>query len=1056
MELKSWDSFEQELNKNNGQVNYDFFEKRVELMATMINDSSKSVMDLGAGNMSLKKYLSSNVQYYPVDYCKKYDNTIVCDFNNYEFPLQKAETVFISGLIEYIKDYQWLIQNVCNINAKEIIVSYNVVIENRGEKRVFQTDAFSCNYENALTYAEILKLFGNNGYVLTNLKQMSGKIYQPLMKFERKSVDRIGDFYMCSGCAACKNVCEQNAITMHADLSHGYRPVIDVDKCINCQSCVNVCPGMNVDYQNDKNPEIYALWANDAIRKESSSGGAFTLFAEQILQAGGRVYGAAWDEQFVVRHVSVKSVDELEKLRISKYVQSDVSTIYREVERDVKTGKLVLFTGTPCQVAGIKKYIGNAKNLFTIDLLCMGSPSPKLFEKYLSENYVIDKIADIKFREKKFGNNSKIRSMQIKDEGTYLCEVENDMYQKGFHSKLFVDPVCEVCQFSTYPRQGDITIGDFWGIEKFDSSWDDGKGTSMVMLNSSKGKELFCLIEDKIQRYEKVGKKWTKYASRINNFIERNKKKNVFCDYVQYSDFNNAVSKILNNTNDIGIVSCFNFNYGNNLTNYALYQYLKDEHYLVKLIDAPQKSVERDISAQKLGLFIENPFCKEDLVLNSKMKEDLIPLNDICDVFILGSDQLLRNSFVEKYDFYTCLDWVRGDKYKMTYGTSFGSEKFEGDAKTTAKVRTLLNRIQLLSLREESGVRLARNLFDIEAVQVLDPIFLCEKKHYFALADKGKERIPQDEFVAAYILDLSEEREEIILQSSQMLVGNRGNVAILDASQKNTQNSRERLNVLSNAKVEEWLAMIHKSSFFITDSFHGVCFALIFQKQFCVVTEKSCWRGISRITSLLEKLGLSDRIVYNNAEFTAKELGLKRIDYSKVNKLLNEEILKSKQWLKQAISKQNEFKGEYTMYDEWLDKMPAVYEEKQKEKRLRNDFFIINSCNRKDPLMKKDGENMTIVVWGAGNCLLRNLNRIQDFYELKYVCDNDVLKWGKEIYDGIYCISPAQLKEMKDVVVIICIDNVSVAFKIANQLLDMGICNFDHVENWLRYIEEVK
>lgn len=543
--------------------------------------------------------------------------------------------------------------------------------------------------------------------------------------------------------------------------------------------------------------------------------------------------------------------------------------------------------------------------------------------------------------------------------------------------------------------------------------------------------------------------------------------------YINKSDNKSHYLKFI-----IGIVIYMNHNIGNNLTNYALYQFLKDMNYDLRVINTPRNTPFSIYHLYKeFDLFINNPYSNEDLVAQCENKYELMNLNDDCDCFVLGSDQLLRKEFIEGTDYYVCMDWVRSDKFKFSYGTSFGKSDFDGDSKMLSKTKYLLNRFQAISVREKSGVTLLYDKFGLSSEFVLDPVFLCDMKHYEEMANCGIGRIPSQPFVGAYILDVTEERETIVSDFSKV-ISNGKHLLILNPEKYDAEEYSGELESLGKPKVEEWLALIKECDFFITDSFHGLCFALLFHKQFCIITDPDCWRGFTRISSLLKMLNLEGRVVYNRDDAIKKECWKCAIDYEVVNVILAGEIFKSKKWLINTVESCGEYVGQYTLFDCLMECEKTMHErQKEVEKReyeslkesekqecerlaqmchIRNELYLMNRKKCMKRVNVRSMDNMQIVAWGAGDCFRRNIERIRKFYNLKWVCDNNPDKWGQEVYPGIKCISPAKLNDMRDVCVIIMIDSAPIGFQVASQLIDMNIATFDHVENWLKYVEEGK
>ncbi len=216
--------------------------------------------------------------------------------------------------------------------------------------------------------------------------------------------------HLCTGCAACSNICPNECIRMLPDNDGFLRPIINIEECIYCDRCINVCPIVNMPNPNKAIHNVYACWNNiPSVRFHSSSGGAFSALAQQILIKGGVVFGAAYDQYMNVMHIPVSDLSKLPILRGSKYVQSNIGNSYLQIQNFLRDYKKVLFSGTPCQVAALYSYLGHKpENLFTCDLICKGVPSPELFFRYIQhlEEAFNEKITRINFRDKRYGWNN--------------------------------------------------------------------------------------------------------------------------------------------------------------------------------------------------------------------------------------------------------------------------------------------------------------------------------------------------------------------------------------------------------------------------------------------------------------------------------------------------------------------------------------------------------------------------------------------------------------------------------------------------------------------------
>ena len=298
----------------------------------------------------------------------------------------------------------------------------------------------------------------------------------------------------CCGCTACYAVCPKKAISMCQDEEGFQYPVVDQGKCVNCGLCIKKCPLIRENAAKDTECFYAVINNQENVRAASSSGGAFSALAQHVVGCNGVVYGAAYDAEFAVRHIRTDA-DTWERLRTSKYVQSDMGDIFLQVKADLQQGRMVLFTGTPCQIDGLKNSLSdiNTANLITCDLICHGVPSPRIWREYLTQlkKETKKEIAKINFRNKsEHGwHNSTLRIESV--DGAVLADEQQSQgfFFRLFFSHLILRPSCNSCHYANLKRVGDITIGDYWGVEKHYSQLDDNKGISLVMVNTAKGLE---------------------------------------------------------------------------------------------------------------------------------------------------------------------------------------------------------------------------------------------------------------------------------------------------------------------------------------------------------------------------------------------------------------------------------------------------------------------------------------------------------------------------------------------------------------------------------------
>lgn len=339
--------------------------------------------------------------------------------------------------------------------------------------------------------------------VKTSYEWLLNNLGFDLETIKNNTVEKIVNEERCSGCSACSQICPKEAITIIKDEYGFLKPSVNVGKCVNCGLCLKKCINENPDYTKAEEPECYAMMASDEIRSISSSGGMFTVAAEYIIDNGGYVCGAAFKDDFSVEHIIINSKDQLWRLRGSKYMQSDVGDVYKRVKELILSGALVLFTGVPCQVAGLNTYLGKEyNNLYTIDLLCHGITSSEVFEKYRRDVLDGKKLTDLQFKAKKpWGWHAGVNAV-FDDGSKYSVPLQSDSYFTAYLKSLSKNKGCEKCRSNALPRQGDLSIGDFWGIPKNDPEMHDRKGTSVVLASSEKGIKFFDTLKPFMKKWK--------------------------------------------------------------------------------------------------------------------------------------------------------------------------------------------------------------------------------------------------------------------------------------------------------------------------------------------------------------------------------------------------------------------------------------------------------------------------------------------------------------------------------------------------------------------------
>lgn len=305
----------------------------------------------------------------------------------------------------------------------------------------------------------------------------------------------VRDTRLCCGCTACYSSCPYGAIEMRQDALGFKYPEVDSAKCVDCGLCDSVCAFQTSAAENvhkcsdDFDLKVFsAIHNQDDVRKLSQSGGVYTAFSDVVLSRGGVVYGAGFRPDFTVSHQRAQTSSERDSFRGSKYVQSDMEDTFRAVKDDLAAGRYVMFTGTPCQVAGLSSYIPDdmKPNLFLVDFVCHGVPAPAVWKDYLAYICKGRKIIKADFRDKSFGWKIHRESFEFEDGGRKSAET----FRVLFHKNIMLRSSCSVCPYDVFHRSSDVTVGDFWGYDELCPDRDNSEGISMVICHTDKGRML--------------------------------------------------------------------------------------------------------------------------------------------------------------------------------------------------------------------------------------------------------------------------------------------------------------------------------------------------------------------------------------------------------------------------------------------------------------------------------------------------------------------------------------------------------------------------------------
>lgn len=310
---------------------------------------------------------------------------------------------------------------------------------------------------------------------------------------------------ICTGCAACANVCPKGCISMIEDHEGFLQPKIEAKSCIACHKCEKICPIIKAQtISNEFETKAYAIINLDEdVRMLSSSGGVFYALAKWVIEQGGVVFGARWDENWEVMHDYAEDMEGVKAFMQSKYVQSRVGDTYRQVKEFLKQDRWVLYSGTPCQLGGLRAFLGKEyERLLQVDIVCHGVPSPGVWRKYLKEKVKGDKILGLSFRDKLNGKGECQCVTTVTTQRTFIEHQNENLFYRGFIGKVYLRFSCYNCHYKTLHRDTDITLADYWGVRDICPEMDDNKGTSLVFVHSSKGDLILNQIKDDLRYRE--------------------------------------------------------------------------------------------------------------------------------------------------------------------------------------------------------------------------------------------------------------------------------------------------------------------------------------------------------------------------------------------------------------------------------------------------------------------------------------------------------------------------------------------------------------------------
>ena len=719
--------------------------------------------------------------------------------------------------------------------------------------------------------------------------------YHPPRQIVPAQGDTVASVDNCVGCSSCVHHCPHKAIVMAYQDQGFLYPQVDTERCTHCRICLSVCPTQLSFSTSPIPPQCLAVQASRQERMESSSGGVFPLLAKYFLSQGGYVAGAIYDAQFHIHHVVSNNLDDVEAMRSSKYAQSDTRNLYPRIRDLLDQGEQVLFSGCACQIAGLRAFLKKSyDNLYTVDVVCHGVPSPLVFESRLKE-FVQEygPLSHVSFRKKSaigwFGN----LCLWFQNGKSYVPK-QWDWYYICFINNWILRESCYQCEFKG-EKYSDLTMADFWGIQTLAPGLEDGAGTSYLTVNTPKGQHLYDAVAPQFEKIVPFGKEAIPILEAANpnlrSSVVRPAMRDLF--FQQWKHTPAHLLQTLRNvyahtTFEVGLVLFWGPNHGNALTNYALY----------KAVSHNKKALVVDNCVSRpTGRFYD--FAKRHYVCSS----DYIPqgapsiLSDLCSTLLIGSDQIWNEQFSKNIGAgrYFQLDFAADNVRKVAYGASFGNIENAPPAKGYAE---LYQRFHKIGMREQAGAELCRKRYGVDADFVLDPVFLLDASEYENLASQSSLQ-EEEPFIFTYFLFPNQQTLEVCRSIQKQL----GGIRILHTTQGNweTRDDYRHLynfdHLLRDVSVEDWLYYIQHAKYVITDSFHATCFSLFFHKDFLSIAH-----AVSERFATLTQWGDVASHIGKNLTPQFVQKCMQPLDYGPIDIAVESERRRCLEWLRAAIN----------------------------------------------------------------------------------------------------------------------------------------------------------
>lgn len=704
----------------------------------------------------------------------------------------------------------------------------------------------------------------------------------------------------------------------------------------------------------------YAVKADSSIRENASAGGIVPVLVKHVLKNGGYVCGAAWEEGLTVRHILTNDLQVATKIYGIKYVESQTEGIYESIRNLLERKECVLFIGTPCHIYELEKFLDRQyENLYLVDFLCHGVTKSEILKKYIKEKFGNEEVKEVLFNDKEIYRWSHSITIKFKNGKIYREAADKDifldLYQKGY----ILNNCCGAsCRYNVRKRHSDITLGNLWAIGEIDANegtdWFDNTGTSLIRINSGKGENLITTIRSELLLLEPIQELYVKRSENLNiPFLFDKQKKEIFAAKIKKISFLRAYDSVVKGKKDIALLGVWNgANYGAMVSAYALYELLEDLGYSVEFIDTVFSYGNR--KDEVLKYIIDR--C--DVSVKYQSIEEMTELNNRFNIFMVGSDQCWNSSLNELYNNAFYLPFVFHNKKKISYATSLGDDRLISNR---GLAQLYLREFDAISVREKKSTDLLQNILGKGTVQcLLDPILMRNPMEYIEEAKKCNP-MSKEKYCFVYLLDIKRDTLDMV----ESLVPKQAGMDIVKCLGLDYTNvyDMDITDFRVNISAYEFVSGFVHSEFVITDSYHGMCMAILLNKPFRVIINEG--RGRGRFDSLFGILGLQECAVEYGKPDRGKAYG--EIIWSEVNKRIAEWKEKSLFWLKQSLncSKDENF-SEHDYLKQQLSKQNRIINSMGDAIRQEMEYIGNPSSSKIIKLMNDVIKRRDIVVFRGG------------------------------------------------------------------------------------------